>query len=186
MAAPHSQNSSSPVQTTESRSQAEIQKLLRNEIDALRKGLDERFSEIAALTRRLEELGTGLSQEAEARLAQQEKRHRVQITLLHALYASWHKGPAAGVVSFAQQVAMLEGSDLFDATWYLKAYPDVSTSGFSPKEHYVRSGAFEGRNPGPKFDSMAYYLANSDVAQAGWPALVHYVAFGKAEGRPIG
>lgn len=112
-----------------------------------------------------------------------KQRHALQITLIHALYASWHKGPAVGVPGFVRQVEIIADTPLFDAPWYQARYPDVAASGFSPREHYVRSGAFEGRNPGPHFDTMAYYLANPDVAQAGWPALVHYVGFGQAEGR---
>lgn len=112
-----------------------------------------------------------------------QQRHALQITLLHTLYASWQKGPAVGVPGFARQVEIIANTPLFDEPWYHARYPDVAASGFSPQEHYVRSGAFEGRNPGPGFDTMAYYLANPDVAQAGWPALVHYVGFGRAEGR---
>jgi hypothetical protein len=112
-----------------------------------------------------------------------QQRHALQITLIHKLYASWQNGPAVGVPGFARQVEIIAATPLFDETWYRARYPDVAASGFSSREHYVRSGAFEGRNPGPGFDTMAYYLANPDVAQAGWPALVHYVGFGQAEGR---
>lgn len=180
--------------TPTARSHAEIQALLTREIEALQGALTERLAEIQTLSARIEaaaaaeaaEAGAAAAAAQEARIAQIERRHRLEITLLHALYASWHRGPATGVSAFDRQVAILEGSDLFDEEWYRSTYPDISASGFSPREHYVRSGAFEGRNPGPGFDTMAYYLANPDVAQAGWPALVHYAGFGKAEGRKAG
>ena len=168
---------------TPAQSHAEIQQLLRAEIDALRDLLEERFREIAMLTSRLEEIGTGQASAQE--LAELERRHRLEIILLHRLYASWKSGPAEGVPNFQQKSEMLRQSNLFEPSWYLNTSPDVSESGMTPKEHDLRSGAFEGRNPGPGFDTMAYYMANSDVAEAGWPALVHYAAFGRTEGRPL-
>jgi hypothetical protein len=175
-----------PQSSVAARSHAEIQKMLRAEIDSLSRTLDERFSEIVILTNRLNELRPSTPKEFEELLAEQERRHKLEIVLVHALYASWHKGPAPGVLKFEEQVRLLQESDLFNAAWYLETYPDTVAGALSPQEHYVRSGAFEGRNPGPDFDSFAYYLANPDVAQAGWPALVHYVGFGRAEGRRIG
>jgi len=112
-------------------------------------------------------------------------RHEVEIALLHATYAVILNGPPEGLPSLPEQARLLLDSNLFDAAWYLQSYPDVAESGMDPAEHYVRAGAFEGRDTGPHFDSMAYYLANPDVAEAGWPALVHYLHCGKAEGRPL-
>lgn len=142
------------------------------------KALAERDKAIAACDRAVAERDQALSGQGGL-----QQRHALQITLIHTLYASWQKGPAVGVPGFVRQAEIIATTPLFDEPWYQARYPDVAASGFSPREHYVRSGAFEGRNPGPGFDTMAYYLANPDVAQAGWPALVHYVGFGQAEGR---
>ncbi|MGL5075634.1 MAG: hypothetical protein ACRDBG_07295, partial [Waterburya sp.] len=56
-------------------------------------------------------------------------------------------------------------------------------------EHYVQSGATEGRDPSPLFDTQYYLEQNPDVATAlaggnfsGDP-LLHYVSAGAAEGR---
>ncbi|MGL5074960.1 MAG: hypothetical protein ACRDBG_03870 [Waterburya sp.] len=56
-------------------------------------------------------------------------------------------------------------------------------------EHYVQSGATEGRDPSPLFDTQYYLKQNPDVATAlaggnfsGDP-LLHYVSAGAAEGR---
>lgn len=163
----------------------EIQQLLRAEIDALRETLDSRFAEIAALTGRLETIAAEARQDADQEIAALKRRHEVEMVLVHVRTASWQRGPAEGVPSFTRQIELMADSELFDATWYLTTYPDVTESGMSPKEHYVRAGAFEGRNPGPDFDTMAYYTANPDIARGGWPALVHYVAYGKADGRPL-
>jgi len=81
------------------------------------------------------------------------------------------------------QVELIERSEYFDATWYLAEYPDVVAAGYSPAEHYLRHGAAEGRDPGPRF-STAFYLRNGpDVAAAGTNPLVHFVLHGQAEGR---
>lgn len=183
--------SASQAQTAEmtpAQSHEEIQKLLRAEIDALKDMLDTRFAEIATLTTQLEEADlstTGTTGNCDDQIDALRRRHAVELTLVHALYSSMRNGPSNGVPSFGRQIDLLGESDLFDPSWYLQTYPDVTESGMSPKEHYVRAGAFEGRNPGPDFDTMAYYVANPDIAATGWPALVHYAAFGKAEGRPL-
>lgn len=170
---------------TRAESHDEIQQLLRAEIDALRETLESRFAEIASLTARLETIAAEAREGGDREIAALKRRHEVEMVLVQARMASWDRGPGEGVPSFARQIEMLGDSELFDATWYLTTYPDVGESGLSPKEHYVRSGAFEGRDPGPDFDTMAYYTANPDIARAGWPALVHYVAYGKADGRPL-
>lgn len=46
--------------------------------------------------------------------------------------------------------------DLFDSAWYLHQYPDIRASGMAPYQHWVRHGAFEGRNPHPLFDTEWY------------------------------
>lgn len=112
-------------------------------------------------------------------------RHEIEIELLNARYKAATEGPRKDLPSLAHQVALLGQSELFDARWYLKSYPDVAKASADPAIHYIQAGCFEGRNPSANFDSMAYYLANSDVAIAGWPALVHYLDYGEAEGRPL-
>lgn len=44
-------------------------------------------------------------------------------------------------------------SELFDANWYLKQYPDVAEENIDPILHYVRFGAKEKRNPNPWFNN---------------------------------
>jgi GT2 family glycosyltransferase/2-polyprenyl-3-methyl-5-hydroxy-6-metoxy-1,4-benzoquinol methylase len=79
--------------------------------------------------------------------------------------------------------ALIEGSGLFDAAWYLAQHRDVAHAGISPILHYLLSGAAEGRCPNPLFDSGWYLARYPDVAQAGLNPLVHYLLSGAAEGR---
>lgn len=120
-----------------------------------------------------------------AEIKELQFRHEVEIALIHATYAMALNGPAEGLPTIEQQVALILQSPLFDAQWYLNTNRDVAESAMDAAGHYIVAGAFEGRNPGPAFDSKAYYLANPDVADAGWPALVHYIQFGKTEGREL-
>ena len=85
--------------------------------------------------------------------------------------------------SHRRAVQVIEQSELFDMGWYARQYPDVIESGANPAEHYARYGAFEGRDPGPRFSSARYLENNQDVAESGVNPLVHYELHGKREGR---
>ncbi|MBY6092907.1 hypothetical protein [Maritimibacter alkaliphilus] len=111
-----------------------------------------------------------------------EARHVLRRTLVEHLYHA----PSAQVSGLAAQAAALAADPLFDPAWYRASYPDVAAAGLDPAMHYLRAGAFEGRDPGPAFQTMAYYSANPDIARAGWPALSHYLMYGRAAGRATG
>ena len=57
---------------------------------------------------------------------------------------------------FAEAVAMIRDSGLFDEAWYLGIYADVADSGLDPVEHYLTIGAAKGYNPHPLFDTGFY------------------------------
>lgn len=82
-----------------------------------------------------------------------------------------------------KDVLELRASGLFDATWYIQQYPDVARDGMDPAKHYLKFGAREGRNPGPRFDTRWYLTTYADVAEKGMNPLLHYARHGKAEGR---
>ena len=77
----------------------------------------------------------------------------------------------------------IAASDLFDAEWYLRQYPDVAAANSDPALHYALFGATERRNPGPRFDARWYLDHYRDVALAGANPLLHYVQFGRQERR---
>ena len=77
---------------------------------------------------------------------------------------------------------LIRSSGLFDATWYLRRYPDVRDVG-GPLRHYLERGAAEGRDPNPLFDSDWYLQEYPDVAQTGMNPLLHYLRYGALEGR---
>lgn len=160
-----------------------LPKLLRHELDTLKSAVEAQMARIAALADDLAQTQIADNTDEIARL---KERHAVELVLRTAYHTSLIGGsPVTGLPAFSEQIAHLSKTEFFDPAWYLETYPDVLDSGMSPKEHYIRAGAFEGRNPGPYFNSMDYYIANPDVAADGWPALVHYVCQGKADGRPV-
>ncbi|MBD2841035.1 glycosyltransferase [Erythrobacter rubeus] len=68
---------------------------------------------------------------------------------------------------------LLTASHLLDEQWYQLAYPDVLQSGMSAARHYLKTGAKEGRDPGPLFSTSAYREANQ-LGSAVNPLLHHH------------
>lgn len=82
-----------------------------------------------------------------------------------------------------EQLNTIKQSSYFDAEWYCQQYPDVTTSGIEPAEHYLKFGAIEGRNPSDKFDTLYYLCEYLDVAVSGQNPLLHYLRYGQHEER---
>ncbi len=92
----------------------------------------------------------------------------------------------------APHVGWLAGGGLFDEQFYRKQNPDVDAAikaGFlnSGKEHFVKYGQFEGRDPHLLFDQDFYLATNKDVAAAVSKGQItawqHYQDYGWREGR---
>ncbi|NIM93302.1 MAG: hypothetical protein GTO18_06285, partial [Anaerolineales bacterium] len=77
----------------------------------------------------------------------------------------------------------IRNSDYFDMEWYLTNNPDVAQAKVDPVRHYLYTGAFEGRDPGPNFASTWYLNTYPDVKTAGMNPLLHYLQYGQREGR---
>ena len=80
----------------------------------------------------------------------------------------------------------LTGHPLFDADWYLKAYPDTATGDENPLVHFVLHGRFEGRRPNQFFSAQWYLEQYTDVAASGIDPVTHYFGHGATEGRSPG
>jgi hypothetical protein len=79
-------------------------------------------------------------------------------------------------------IALVAASHLFHKDWYLSEYNDVAQKGVDPAGHYVRDGAWEGRNPSPWFNTEWYISENEDVLRLGINPLVHYLRYGQNMG----
>ena len=85
----------------------------------------------------------------------------------------------------SEDVNIISFTNLFDKSWYLKAYPDVEESKVDPAYHYLMFGWKEGRQPSPFFDGVSYLEQNKDVQLQGINPLLHYLKFGIEEGREV-
>jgi hypothetical protein len=77
------------------------------------------------------------------------------------------------------QMTTLLGSDLFDGPWYLREYPDVARTGLSPALHYLRHGAAEGKDPGPRFSTARYLTRHPRLDPARDNPLLHHLSSGR-------
>jgi O-antigen biosynthesis protein len=99
-----------------------------------------------------------------ARKLWRSKRHRIEAAAAD---------PAA--LRIAEDRRTIQGSNLFDAAWYLAEYADVARAGVDPLDHFVSAGAFEGRNPGPNFNTKKHLRRYPLLKDSGVNPLVHYV-----------
>tara|TARA_B100000424_G_C22944956_1_gene502885 strand:- start:2172 stop:2720 length:549 start_codon:yes stop_codon:yes gene_type:complete len=163
--------------------QARIQEA-EHKLQATEHAIAEHFDEMARVTQALEH-----EQTQKAELEQKLTRLRQQLVQVEAQQtASNAESPDDQELVLQQQSRLLSESELFDPDWYLAMYPDIKgAKAFSqaPHEHYLRFGAFEGRNPCPEFDSAFYLAQYPDVVDAGTNPLVHYLLYGREEGRHI-
>lgn len=128
---------------------------------------------LAAANRRISELNTELNKVTGSR------RWR----LANPTNSYSKKSRKAAADQLERQIVEVENSGLFDEAWYWEQYPDVVKAGVNPIEHYLKTGAYEGRNPSATFDT-AWYLSNyRDVTDSGLNPLVHYIRFGRHEAR---
>lgn len=150
---------------------ADLQALLRAEIETLRRLLMQREAEVMALLQQAD---------AQARAAARDQG------LYRMLGAARHSrlDRLRRHFTLRRQAAALLESGLLDAEWYAERHPECGGSARAAM-HYLLDGTYAGNDPGPEFDTMAYYRANPDVAAEGWAALAHYLLHGRAEGRAL-
>lgn len=101
--------------------------------------------------------------------SRREAVHRVQVKLrdwkLKRIDEKPRFGSAPGPSGskLADEVAAVASHPLFDADWYLSAYPDTQGSALSAAEHFVRHGFYEGRDPGPRLRLLDWFIANPNA-----------------------
>ncbi|MCB4804287.1 GT2 family glycosyltransferase [Methylobacterium brachiatum] len=77
---------------------------------------------------------------------------------------------------------LVKGSGLFDASWYLREYPDVLETKLEPFEHFINHGLSEGRMPGPLFDHIWYAHKNGIPLYNPSLSLLHFLDRGIYDG----
>jgi chromosome segregation ATPase len=128
---------------------------------------------LAAANRRISELNTELNMVTKSR----------SWRLVNPAASYNKKSKKVAAEKLEQQKTEIENSSLFDESWYQETYPDVAKAGLNSIEHYLRTGAYEGRNPSDTFDTTWYLSYYRDVTESGLNPLVHYIRFGREEER---
>ncbi len=79
----------------------------------------------------------------------------------------------------------IAASRLFDAEWYLEAYPDARGSGLDPLAHFLQAPAAEQRDPSAWFSTRRYLEAHPGIVPPGEIPLHHYLRRGRWDGLAI-
>ncbi|BCW93432.1 MAG: hypothetical protein KatS3mg007_1326 [Thermoanaerobaculum sp.] len=98
------------------------------------------------------------------------------------IFGDWLKALRQPRSAEALDLRLLRKSGYFKAKWYLQQNPDVAEAKVDPAFHYYYQGAFEGRDPSPRFSSAWYLSAYPEVASNKLNPLVHYLRIGKRMG----
>jgi len=101
--------------------------------------------------------------------------------LLHFILAGAFQGRSCLTGGYERELIL--GSTLFDAAWYQANNPDIGPT--DALDHYIDTGAAEGRAPGPLFDARDYLRRNPRVAAARGNPLLQYILCGAGRGRAV-
>ena len=109
--------------------------------------LEERFDEIAGLTRMVAEAEQKAGHKDEAIEAMRAALAKEMGRTVSALLDGRALRFMPMRLRLRRQMALLRRSGLFDAEWYKSHYQDIADAGVDPLLHYVVHGAREGREP---------------------------------------
>lgn len=85
-------------------------------------------------------------------------------------------------MNFWDQLKLIKSTKHVHTTWYLNTYPDVAALGMDPAEHYLRYGAYLGRNPGKNFDTKFYTSKYPECLITDLNPLAYYWLHGRTKG----
>lgn len=166
---------------------SEMLAMCRRELAQVREQQEPLMEEISQLRVEVRDAGAISDQLADAlagRLAAdfwEEYEPKTAVTLRRFIGSRWpwlkrrFGRLSASASAELDQIRLIEGSLLFQARWYLKRYPDVALAGINPASHYLRSGAGEGRDPGPDFSTRDYMAEHPEAGADGTNPLVHFL-----------
>lgn len=82
----------------------------------------------------------------------------------------------------AVHLELIRSSELFDAPWYLRAYPDVVHLGMDPALHFLRHPVDPFRSPSEHFNIAQYCVDHPDVLRDKVNPLVHFLLSAESRG----
>lgn len=168
---------------------ARINELVKQN-EALESSINERFRELATMTRHTEQLTRELQQKEQQLQKAKDRAQNLKQTVswkltapVRALGRTFKDNPTVTPAVSMSNAERIATSGLFDELWYLHRYPEVADSGLSAIEHFIQIGADKGYSPSALFDTRWYLQTYADVAQGSINPLLHYILHGKAEQR---
>ncbi|MFM5247447.1 hypothetical protein [Aeromonas caviae] len=166
--------------------------VLSADLELCKKSIDDRFTELAAITSMLEASKRQTMKLQEQLAAANEKNVAIKNSLswkatapIRALRNPVSMRKSKKNKKIQESIQLIKQSDLFDHQWYLAQNPDVRESGIDPARHYLLFGGFERRDPSANFSSQGYLDLHSDVKQSGINPLEHYLRHGEKEERAV-
>lgn len=158
--------------------------------EALETNIRERFRELAAMTRHVEQITRELQQKEQQLQKAKDRAHNLKQTVswkltapMRALGRTFKDSSTTTTTVSVSNAERIAASGLFDEPWYLHRYPEVADTGLSAIEHFIQIGADKGYSPSELFDTKWYLHTYTDVAQGTINPLLHYIMHGKAEQR---
>lgn len=82
----------------------------------------------------------------------------------------------------AVHLELIRDSDLFNAGWYIRAYPDVAHLGMDPALHFLRHPFDPFRSPSENFNIAQYCVDHPDVLKDNINPLVHFLLSPESRG----
>jgi hypothetical protein len=82
----------------------------------------------------------------------------------------------------AVHLELIRGSELFNAAWYLRAYPDVVHLGMDPAVHFLRHPFDPFRSPSEHFNIAQYCVDHPEVFRDRVNPLVHFLLSPESRG----
>lgn len=71
-------------------------------------------------------------------------------------------------------IKICRNSKFFDSDWYLTQYPEVKQYAAEPVVHYVKEGARDCKDPGPRFSTSTYFLLYPELIKSKVNPLMHF------------
>lgn len=162
------------------------------EIEANKQSINNRYSELAAITSMLEASKREAINLREQLAAANEKNIEIKNSIswratapIRALRHPTKLKKDKKIKKIEETINLIKRSNLFDAQWYLEQNPDVRDSKIDPARHYLLFGGFERRDPSTNFSSQGYLELYPDVKERGINPLEHYIRYGVLEERTV-
>ena len=155
----------------------------QNERERLAGEVQDRFEELAKLTRRLVQLEDDLlAARNELRTVTASSSWRLTEPL-RRLRGGAEKRP--GARNWQRDYRLIKESGLFDRDYYLRVNPDVAKLRIDPIRHYLMHGAAEGRNPSADFNTRDYIRSHPELLtdSSGLNPLIHLISARGANGQ---